>query len=133
MAPTKAEAGVRWEQELARLFVRSGWTQGELAKREGRPRPYVTRLLLFGRFLSFVPMGTNAESVLLGLTERRFRDFWDRTDKCGGNEWLYSVPRPACGVSPPLLWTAGGTDEIGGLTISPESRAPAAHDPSTVP
>jgi hypothetical protein len=28
------EAGARFEQELAKLFYRSGWTQEELAKKE---------------------------------------------------------------------------------------------------
>ena len=39
--------------------------------------------MIFGRFLGFIeksPNGDNLESAPLGLTERRFRGFYDRTD-----------------------------------------------------
>lgn len=39
IAPDNAAAGIRWEQDLATLFYRSGWTQEELARREGRGGP----------------------------------------------------------------------------------------------
>jgi hypothetical protein len=57
--PTKAEAGIRWEQELARLFVRSGWTQEELVKREGKSKGWIDQRLRFGRFLNFPTMVGN--------------------------------------------------------------------------
>lgn len=85
----RQEAGARFEQELARLFYRSGWTQEELAARESTllgkkvDRSYIARRLLFGRFLDFVPSGHNLPTA---LTERRFRDYWERTDKDEGNE-----------------------------------------------
>jgi hypothetical protein len=79
LAPDKATAGIRWEQALANLFYRSGWTQDELAKKEGKNRRYVGRLLIFGRFLAFIgngPIGPN-------LTEGRFRGYWGRTAEYG--------------------------------------------------
>jgi hypothetical protein len=69
------------EQALAALFHRSGWTQEELAKKEGRERRYIGRQLVFGRFLSFGPMGPNLESTPKNLTERKFRSYWEQTDK----------------------------------------------------
>ena len=51
---SKRGAGVRYEQELARLFARSGWTQEELAKKEGRSQNYVSAHLCFGRFVKFI-------------------------------------------------------------------------------
>jgi hypothetical protein len=38
----------------------------------------------FGRFLNFNPMGLNPENSPTNLTERKFREYWDRTD--GGTE-----------------------------------------------
>jgi hypothetical protein len=58
----------------------------ELAKREGKPRRYIAYNLCFGRFLSFGTTVPNAENNLIKLTEGKFRQYWDRTDKCGGNE-----------------------------------------------
>jgi hypothetical protein len=80
LAPDKATAGMRWEQGLAALFYRSGWTQDELAKKEKKTQSYVGKMLRFGRFMTFSSAGLN-------LTERRFRDYWDRTAEHGsGNE-----------------------------------------------
>jgi hypothetical protein len=31
-------------------------------------------------------MGANAETLPNNLNERRFRSYWDRTEKAGGNE-----------------------------------------------
>jgi hypothetical protein len=80
--------------DLAVLFYQSGWTQEKLAKKETEftgkkvSRSCITRRLLFGQFLNFVPMGTNTENPPIGLTERRFRDIWAETDKAetGGNK-----------------------------------------------
>lgn len=74
-------AAIRWEQDLAVLFWRSQWTQHELAAKEGKPQPYITRLVRFGRFLNFMPTGINIETAPNNLSERRFRDYWDQTTK----------------------------------------------------
>jgi hypothetical protein len=82
IAPTKKVAGTRWEQELARLFSRSGWTHERLAKREGYGRATISRLLVFGEFLAFsanVKPLTNAGNWLDGLTAERFHTYWRRT------------------------------------------------------
>jgi hypothetical protein len=84
--PLQIASGVAPEpQALAVLFYRSGWTQEELATKERKSRSYLARMLLFGRFLIFVPMGTNPESLPNNRTEQRFRAFWERTES-GPNE-----------------------------------------------
>lgn len=67
----------RFEQELARLFARSGWTQDELAKKEDKTQPWVAYRLRFGRFLTFITVVIIPKS----LTEGRFRGYWNRTEK----------------------------------------------------
>jgi hypothetical protein len=81
LAPDKAAAGVRWEQELASLFYRSGWTQDELAKKEEKTQQWVALRIRFGRFLAFAGNTT----TVVNLTERRFRAFWDRTTDYGSS------------------------------------------------
>ena len=78
---SSGEAGALRDQALASLFYRSEWTQERLAKAEKRDRSYIARRLLFGRFLSVVPIGTFPRN----LTEGRFRGYWEQTDK-DGNE-----------------------------------------------
>lgn len=83
LAPDRATAAIRWEQDLAGLFYRSGWTQDELAKQEGKSRTWCVYMLCFGRFLAFAANVT----VVTNLTERRFRAYWERTAEHGtGNE-----------------------------------------------
>lgn len=85
LASDKATAGIRWEQELALLFYRSGWTQEELAKQEGKSRTWIVYRLCFGRFLAFAANVT----IVTNLTEGRFRAYWDRTaDDESSNERL---------------------------------------------
>lgn len=83
---SSTEAAAKRDQALAKLFYRSGWTQEELAAREGKPQSWISRRTLFGRFLDFMPTGINPETAPANLTERRFRSYWDRTDKSEGNE-----------------------------------------------
>ena len=65
-----------FDQTLATLFYRSGWTPEELAKEEGKSRLWIERHARLGRFLDFVPMGTIPKK----LSERRFRDYWERIE-----------------------------------------------------
>jgi hypothetical protein len=77
------QAGGRLEQELARLFVLSGWTSEELVKKENNSRLYISRLLKFGQFLQFSensPKGSILETSRFHLNERRFRSYWQRAD-----------------------------------------------------
>lgn len=78
---TAGEANGRREQELAALFYRSGWTQEELAEKEGMSRQWVLQRVLFGRFLDFATVVANVETTPKNLTERKFRSYWERTDK----------------------------------------------------
>jgi transcriptional regulator with XRE-family HTH domain len=82
IAKTKAEAGIRWEQELARLLNRSGWTQRELAKKEGLSPQRISYLLRFGQFLAFLENSTSVEFA--GLYESRFRSYWVRVSRLDG-------------------------------------------------
>jgi transcriptional regulator with XRE-family HTH domain len=77
----KKQAGVRWEQALATLFYRSGWTQEELAKKEGKSQSHISRQLLFGRFLNFMSTDINTEKAPINLSEKQFRIYWEQTDK----------------------------------------------------
>jgi transcriptional regulator with XRE-family HTH domain len=83
---TKKDAGVRFEQELARLFFKSGWTQEELATKEGKSQQWIAQRVRFGRFLDFTTTVVNLEKPLFSLTERRFREFWDKTTTTDDNE-----------------------------------------------
>lgn len=76
---SSTEAVAKRDQAMADLFIRSGWTQEELAAKEGKDQAWVTRRLRFGRFLNFMPNGINAENLPDGLTEGRFRGFWEQT------------------------------------------------------
>jgi len=77
---TKKAAGVRWEQELALLFYRSGWTQEKLAEKEGKSQRWISYQLQFGRFLNFSTPVLNQEKPAFLLTEGRFRGFWEKTE-----------------------------------------------------
>jgi hypothetical protein len=65
-------------------FHHTGWTQDELAKKEGKSQPWITVRLRFGRFLEFITTVINAQPLPSNLTERRFRSYWERTS--GDNE-----------------------------------------------
>lgn len=83
---SRKDAGDRWEQDLARLFAKSGWTQEDLAKVEGKGQTWINYRLRFGRFLSFITNEINAVPPPTNLTEGRFRKYWENADACGGNE-----------------------------------------------
>src|SRR5262252_450111 len=65
-----------YEQELARLFAESGWTQDQLAYKEKRRPKWIERHLRLGGFLISRPMGRTIKN----LTERRFREYWEATN-----------------------------------------------------
>lgn len=76
------------DQALAQLAHRSGWTQEQLAEVEGCDVRTVRRRLLLGRFITFVqtgPSGSASEKSpdlwLHDITERKFRGFWEQTEK----------------------------------------------------
>jgi hypothetical protein len=78
-ADSSVDSTAKRDRALALLFYRSGWTQEKLAKKEGKGNSGIDRLVRFGRFLAFIdksPLGGN-------LTERRFRDYWERTAEHG--------------------------------------------------
>jgi hypothetical protein len=86
----RRQAGVRWEQELAKLFARTGWTTEELAAKEGKTYNFVMKQLRFGRFLNFGTTVPNVESLLSNLPERRFRRYWQRTCDGSGTRKSYN-------------------------------------------
>ena len=73
---SRTEAGARFEQALASLFYRSGWTQEKLAAKEGKSQKWVDFRLRFGRFLNF---STDVLNSKLPLTEGKFRKYWAQT------------------------------------------------------
>lgn len=85
---SSTEATAKRDQAMALLFIRSNWTQEELAKKERISKSSADRRLRFGRFLNFPPIGGNAEYLpkkLRKLTEGTFRNkYWDHTE--GSNE-----------------------------------------------
>jgi transcriptional regulator with XRE-family HTH domain len=83
IAPTKAgakaQAGVRWEQELARLFHLSGWTLVELAKKEGKSKSTISNWLQFGRFMAFAEKFHVQVELTENLTLHHFQQYWALT------------------------------------------------------
>jgi hypothetical protein len=80
----RKDANAKWDQQLALLFAKSGWTQEQLAAKEGKSQSWIDYRLRFGRFLNFTTTVVNPEIPLNSLTERRFREFWSLTE--GNNE-----------------------------------------------
>lgn len=80
------EAAAKRDQAMALLFIRSGWTQEQLAEKERTTQSHIAKRLRFGRFLSFSPTGLNLENVPKNLTEFKFRGYWSKTDKTETNE-----------------------------------------------
>jgi hypothetical protein len=84
----RRDAKAKWDQELCKLFVASGWATEPLARKEGiHPRTMQQRLL-FGRFVAFAEKraAARARQCLNGLTEWRFRRLWRATVNTG-NEY----------------------------------------------
>jgi hypothetical protein len=74
-AGLRESADVYRDQEMARLFGECGWTQEKIAAKLGRRQSRVSQMLCFGRFLDFITSGDTHAN----LTERRFREHWNRT------------------------------------------------------
>jgi len=84
---TRQAAGARFEQELAKLYHSTGWSQDKIAQKEGKSQSIINRWLRFGRFLEFMPARHNLTNLPNNLTEWRFRSYWARVpDTFGGNE-----------------------------------------------
>lgn len=73
----------RIEQQLARLFRRSGWKQQELAEVEGKSEGQICEMLRFGRFLEFLGAAEESE-VTSNLSCRAFhKTYWPKTEYLG--------------------------------------------------
>jgi hypothetical protein len=92
---SRPEAANRWEQELALLFHRSGWTLERLAEKKGKGKSWVDRQLRFGRYLMWEtsnptvsPSGGKIQLSVgyADISERAFRSAWDQTDQSDPNE-----------------------------------------------
>jgi transcriptional regulator with XRE-family HTH domain len=83
---SSVEAAAKRDQAMALLFIRSGWTQEKLAAKEHIAPQTIAQRLRFGRFLNFSATAENLGNPPNNLTERRFRDYWSRTDKTESNE-----------------------------------------------
>jgi transcriptional regulator with XRE-family HTH domain len=79
---SKDAAYGKTDQALAMLFYRSGWTQEELAKKEGKSAQRIAQILRFGRFINY----STAVEFPKNLTERRFRSYWEQGDETQPNE-----------------------------------------------
>src|SRR5262245_52706437 len=75
------------DQALALLFYRSGWTQEELAEKEGKSVSWISYRLRFGRFLNFSTVVEKSENRPKAFTEGRFRGL------CEPRRYLQKRPR----------------------------------------
>jgi hypothetical protein len=79
------------DQQLAKLFIESGWSQEQLAafltKKWGKSisREHLSDRLRFGRFLSFFGASCTEDQWKIppNLTEGTFRRFWESTEASG--------------------------------------------------
>lgn len=69
------------DQKMAQLFAESEWSQEQIAEKVGKDRSWVTRHFCFARFLEFVPNGHETEKLPKNFTERKFREYWDKTER----------------------------------------------------
>jgi hypothetical protein len=80
------ESAAKRDQALALLFIRSGWTQQQLAEKEKQGQQRIGQRLRFARFIIFTTQVVKAETIPKNLTERLFRDYWSKTDKTETND-----------------------------------------------
>lgn len=72
------------DQETARLFNESGWTQERIASKLGKVQRWVSYRLVFGRFLMFRTTCSKDEITTQSLTEGAFRQ--SRSPCVDGND-----------------------------------------------
>jgi hypothetical protein len=72
------QATAKGDQALAILFCRSGWTEEQLAKKEGKPHQWVSNRMRFGRFLNFANSLAGSEALPKNLSEKKFSDIYER-------------------------------------------------------
>jgi hypothetical protein len=77
---SRREQAAAWrDQEMARLFEESEWTQQKIARKVGKTQRWVSYRLLFGRFLSFRTTCSKDAPGIASLTEGAFRTLWKKT------------------------------------------------------
>jgi hypothetical protein len=69
---SQKEAGAKADQALVALFLRSKWSQVELAREEHHSETWISQHLQFGGFLAQFAMA----NLPRNLTERKFRKYW---------------------------------------------------------
>jgi hypothetical protein len=94
------EAGVRREQELARLFYVSGRTMEELARDEGKRPRWISYQVVFGRFVDFAVGSADPKSVFgqNTINEWRFRTLFAQTDTKGNERQRFLAVLDALGL-----------------------------------
>jgi hypothetical protein len=95
---SSTERTARWEQDLANLYYRSGWTQEALAEKEQKTQSWISRRIVFGRFLNFMQEAHKPEKLPPDLNHGRFRKSGRTSpDVSGAYQGLYpalhGVPR----------------------------------------
>jgi hypothetical protein len=84
-----AELMLDRKHEMAQFLAACGWTQEELAGRMGRTQAWVSRQMLFGRFLDFITkvieLGDDDDrgsiTTVIKVGEARFNALWRDTDR----------------------------------------------------
>jgi hypothetical protein len=129
----RKDAGAKWDQQLALLFARSGWTQEQLAEKERKIQRWVSYRLTFGRFLNFSTTVLNPQIPLSSLTERRFRDYSGRartqgngiTSDIAPSKQSDTVPVRRVIARPPLVnVVAGASSDFSSTPASPVVSPP---------
>jgi len=85
------EAPIRREQELARYFYSSGWTQEHLAERIGGSPAHVGKRVRFGQFLDFCSADQKSFLPTKTITEFGFRTLWQQTDAKGNDRQRFQA------------------------------------------
>jgi hypothetical protein len=73
-----SESAAKRDQALATLFCRSGWTEEQLANKEGRTHQWASNLMFFGQFLNFANSLAEPECLPKNLSAKKFLDIWQQ-------------------------------------------------------